>query len=182
MNLALIGTRNLSPEQVEILANKGLQLANSNNCILSGNALGADQAWVSKLTIGQYVLYLPWVNYERQARPVGASYDVVNEEYRTLTEPYWNEYAELTKKAPWDKLKFGTKSLQARNLMMITDCCEVYATPGWDSVIDNATPYGPTEYLTPTGGTAFGIFLAGKMGKKCHLLRWNELTNDYQIL
>ncbi len=174
MNLALIGTRNLSPEQVEILANKGKNLADSNNCILSGNAPGADQAWVSKLTIGQYVLYLPWVNYERQARPAGASYDVVNEEYRTLTEPYWNEYAELTNKVHWEKLKFGTKSLQARNLMMITDCNEVYAAPGWS--VDEE--YG----IVPTGGTAFGIFLANKMYKKCHLLRWNELTNDYQIL
>jgi len=161
MNIALIGTRDLSPEQVEILANKGAQLSGGSDgpMILSGNASGADQAWVSKLYLSEYILYLPWTNYERQARPVEVAFEVVDEADRTLTQPYWDEYAELTNKVSWSKLKFGTTSLQARNYKMIKDCDEVYAAPGWKDG-------------SPTGGTAFGIFLAQKMRKKHNIIEF----------
>lgn len=179
MIIACIGTRDLTPEQAEALANKGVDLSGqyeegSDNLLISGNAPGADQSWVSKVFTDYYKLYLPWRSYEADQIDENVNFCVVEDQDLVNTQPLWDEYAQMpgNAKAPWEKLKHGTKYLQARNFLMIRDCDIVYAAPGWKWIND---------LQTPTGGTSFGICLAQKMNKPHNLLQWDDSLNDYVV-
>ncbi len=161
MRVACIGAREWLADSPEgkMLVEMGRFLATRGHSIHSGNAVGADQAFAigaNSVNPEQVWLYLPWAGYEAGAiRPQ-------NQTFRLSTNPteakatalkareYYNQYRH-NNPAAWESLSYGVQCLMRRNVEIISSANRMVAAP-------RCLPDG-----TPTGGTAFGIFLAEKI-------------------
>lgn len=146
-----IGSRNLTPDELQVCFNIGAELAKKGHILKTGAAKGADQAFAEGAISeeGRVHLYLPWYNYEKdwwQNKPV-TKIILGNEDHTA-----WESVRKLHP-AP-DKLSQAATKLHARNYLIIENCELVIAFPG-----------------QKLGGTGQGLRVADYLGIKILNLR-----------
>lgn len=162
-NVAIIGSRTLPDwldAQIEILARHYIGRGAK---IVTGGAPGTDQAAIRGATNyrGRYdntlQVYLPWESFE-EINLANVPRDVTPHthdlEFLDLLEYYY--------KAPPYTMRQGTVKLMARNYSIIKESHGVVAFPR-------------TRDGSPTGGTAFGIFVARRLNKDLEIYSIDSL-------
>lgn len=172
--VAFIGTRFLNPvsPEADTLRYMGSFRAKRGDSILTGNAPGVDQIvadGVNKINEHLLELYLPWPSFEadkiKPGNIVHANYDYCFEWLIDSTGRMWSEYAEfrgLTGATVFTRLKQSTQRLMMRNFKLVYDAEQVLALPEFD-VRGN-----------PKGGTAFGIFVAERLGRPVKIIDFGK--------
>lgn len=148
MRIACIGSRGLSREQLALCQEIGRWLVPRGHELVTGEAIGADQAFAqggASVDPSKVHIWVPWHSYEAAQRPAGV---IVHE------ETVYGDVALAQHNHPiWNQPRPGVKPLMARNARIIM-CSEfVLAWPG-----RNAS--------SPTGGTTHGMRRARQWGNK----------------
>ena len=122
--IACIGSRALNADEQNLCYKIG-QFLSQNYIIKTGNAVGADQSYargVNSIDPTKLWLYLPWESYNIDA--------IVKGNCIVCWEPK-KEWYSIAKELHlyWDSLKFGGKSLHARNVGIIENVEYVVAFP-----------------------------------------------------
>ncbi len=161
MLYAGIGSRDLTPAQIDTCEKLGSWFAQCGHILCTGNAKGADQAFArgaNRVNPALVYLFLPWSSYERDAVVPGNL--IVS-----LDDYHADKIAELEVGAAehhgaWHRLKQGGRKLMVRNGLIIDG------------------PAGPVEIVLafPSnrvggGGTGQGMRLA--QSKKIELIDLN---------
>ena len=118
-----IGSRDLTPEQLEICRKLGQWFAAAGWVLNSGNAKGADQAFAlgaNRVDPSLVHLHLPWPSYERQAVVKGNVVRCV-EDLATHELEWYTKHAEKHHPA-WGRLSQGAQKLMTRNGMILLPC------------------------------------------------------------
>lgn len=152
--VACVGSRDLGAEELRQCEDLGSQLASRGIVVVSGGALGADQAWTRGAhgADGEVVVYVPWENYEREAVPASARRVVVDE----LTHP--QAFAEAEATLPyWGNAGQGPRKLFARNAAMFAPSSLIIAWPSKKITVTDGV-------VRSSGGTAFAFRYALQYG------------------
>lgn len=135
-NLACIGSRSLSPEQIDVCEKLGTWIVQSGHHLQSGNAVGADQSFArggNSVDPSSVHLHLPWSQYEKRAVVEGNQVRSVDD-LDSSTLRFHTEYA--AKSHPvWDRLSDPVRKLMIRNVMILKhcDCHSVDLVLAWPS-------------------------------------------------
>lgn len=145
MKIACIGTRELRGDEARLLESLGRMIVEAGHEVVSGNALGADQAYArgaNAVGPSKVRLFLPWATYEVDAVRPGNIVTVVKDD----------RYFETAAAAhpAWHRLSSGVHSLLARNAMIIEASRLVVALPD--------------EGKRGGGGTGHGMRMAATRG------------------
>lgn len=148
-SVAIIGSRTL-PEwldsQVERLAHNYVDCGTK---IITGGAPGTDQAAIRGAAYNSNVkVYLPWSSFE-EINLMGVACEVTQD----MEDPTFIKLLEYYYKVPVFTMKQSIVKLMARNYSIIKDAPGVIAFPRMKDG-------------DPTGGTAFGIYLARSLNKE----------------
>jgi hypothetical protein len=115
-----IGSRDLTPEQLEICRKLGQWFAAAGWVLHSGNAPGADQAFArgaNRVDPSLVYLHLPWPKFESHALVDGNVTRCV-EDLNEGDLAWYTAYAEKHHPA-WGRLSQGAKKLMTRNGMIM---------------------------------------------------------------
>lgn len=142
MRVACIGTRNIDENTRLWLMEIGRNIITHGHSVLSGNAVGSDQAYADgakEIDPSKITLFLPWSNYNEEAIPPGSM--VVRNPL-----PIWKPISERNHPV-YEKLKRGAKSLMDRNAGIVS-CCDILMA-----------------VRTGSGGTEHGWSIGGELLK-----------------
>lgn len=158
MNIGCVGSRGLTPDQILLCEQIGEYLGSHGHLVVSGGALGADQAFVrgAHRGGGKILVCLPWATYERAQVPPGAA---------TLVGSSPEEIALGRHCHPdWLRMRDSVRKLMARNATIVDHSGLIVAFPRLD-----------TEGRW-TGGTAHTLACAKARG-----VRIVDLTNAQDL-
>ena len=163
MNYAGIGSRDLTPEQIEVCEKLGSWFAQCGHTLHTGNALGADQAFArgaNQVNPELVHLWLPWGSYESGAVQPGNVRHVLGEYSPDMLAALEVEVREFH--PAWHRLKQGGRKLMMRNGLIISPASkpskkQVAMRKPVDLVIAFPNPNKPGG-----GGTGHGLRLASK--------------------
>ncbi len=116
--IACIGSRDTTPEKIQLMEQIGRYIASTGAAVASGNAQGSDQAFArgaNSIDPTHVFLYLPWSSYEAHAivdgnRRVG----IISEEAKKLTMEVAAKYHPA-----WEHLSDAVKTLMQRNAAIV---------------------------------------------------------------
>jgi hypothetical protein len=153
MEYAGIGSRRLSPNELQRCFDIGVRGANAHHTLHTGAALGADQAFADgALSVGgTVILELPWWSYEERWVNWAIEHGAIR---RILQDTDTEAWKSVLNHPAHDHLSHGARALHARNYNIIRNCELIIAFPKPDK-------YG-------LGGTGQGIRLAKKLGIRIH--------------
>lgn len=132
--IACVGQRDLPQYMHGVLVSAGMYYVQQGHVVLSGNAIGADQAYAlgaSTADPTRVELFLPWQSYEEKAiiygNRVHYAVDATPDEQDLATEAYLRD---------WSKLPKPKRLLMIRNAMVASHCDMLIAYPnktrrGW---------------------------------------------------
>jgi len=115
----------------------GAELVRRGFSIISGNASGADQAWVrggNDVDPAKVKLCLPWRSFEAQAIHPGNVVAVLDELQSSEKVSYFHLAAKYH--PAWDQLMLGARKLHARNAMIVEPAQELVG------YVDHSRPGG----------------------------------------
>ena len=141
-SLAIIGTRDPSPEQVALASWAAIMMSGPEHrwWIVTGGAYGIDQVAMDGAFEGRLRVKLPWASYNRDIIPAHAHIAVLGTE-----QDYPADYASVDQYHPApNRLSQGARRLHARNYGIVVGRTAVLALPGRDGA----------------GGTGQGIRIA----------------------
>ncbi len=130
MLYAGIGSRDLSPKQIEVCEKLGSWFAKQGHVLHTGNAKGADQAFArgaNRVSPCMVHLYLPWDSYERDAIEPGNMILSLDSYSRVSIEDM--EALAARHHPAWNRLKQGGRKLMVRNGLIIDNTSMVLAFP-----------------------------------------------------
>jgi len=143
MRVACIGSRQISESEEKAFVTIGSYLAECGHTVVTGNALGSDQAFArggNNCTPKRVELCLPWKSYEQQAWVAGNMVRVVGEETDSKYTKYY-AIADLHHPA-WKHLKSSVRRLMARNAMIVLEANMVIARLNWNKTGGGGTGHG----------------------------------------
>jgi hypothetical protein len=147
MNVAIIGTREPSPEQKRNAAAVAQLVSEAGHTVKTGGAYGIDHVAMVNTKPGHLLVCLPWATYNRAIVPVHARVIVYDRKQHTL----WTQSV-LDLHPAAGRLSQGAFALHARNYGIEEDCGLNVAFPS--NGIKSSTGW------VPGGGTAQGIRIA----------------------
>jgi len=135
--IACVGARSTPPEILRWMEKMGAELVRRGFSIISGNASGADQAWVrggNDVDPAKVKLCLPWRSFEAQAIHPGNVVAVLDELQSSEKVSYFHLAAKYH--PAWDQLMLGARKLHARNAMIVEPAQELVG------YVDHSRPGG----------------------------------------
>jgi hypothetical protein len=160
-----VGTRNLTLRQAKDLADVGRYLASQGDIILSGNAEGADHAFVmgaNEVNTMRVKLYLPWGGFRAEHVSMGNRVILPTQDDINGAEKVWKIYRTSAYGfTDWESLSDSTKKLMGRNWGIISNSERVIAAPSFND-------YGPK------GGTGFALNIADYLSKPVRLIDFRK--------
>lgn len=150
MRVACVGSKQLTPSQLDLCFRIGAYLARQGDVVVSGGAIGADQAFAqgaASVCPARVHLYLPWPSYERGQVPPGAKVYVGPDDH-----PEDLRLAQLHPR--WAHIKDSVRLLMLRNAHIVRTSGCVIAYPRLD------------EAHRWTGGTAHALTVAKCLGRQ----------------
>lgn len=159
MNVACVGSREISAAEEKSMEIIGAFLARRKDFVLTGNALGSDQAFArgaNSINPAQVELFLPWKTYESSAIVKG---NILHLEEATAEEKYLAAHCHPA----WARLNQAVQKLMTRNAMIV--CRSRY-------VIARLNPNKQGG-----GGTGHGVRIAQALGLKVFDISKPEVLN-----
>jgi predicted Rossmann-fold nucleotide-binding protein len=153
MKYAGIGSRKLSQEELARCFQVGVRGAEKHHTLVTGAALGADQAFANGALSagGTVILELPWWSYEEKWVNWAVERGAIKHILQDTDTEAWKS---VLSHPAYNRLSRGALALHARNYNIIYNTELVVAFPKPDK-------YG-------LGGTGQGIRLAENLGIKIH--------------
>ena len=146
MFIAGIGSRDLDVRQRKICYDIGKYLASKGHTLVTGGAVGADQAFAAgaaSVDPSLVQLYVPWPGYEMVRYP---------DSCHVYSGPYEDRDWQLAQLHPaWANLSPAVRKLMVRNAKIVRTSKQVVAWPR-------------LAYGRWTGGTAHGLHIAQHLG------------------
>lgn len=159
-----IGARSTPTEIKMIMSQAASALALDNYGLLSGAAVGADQAFEHGCDKenGRKLIFLPWSGFQDRRRGDRTVFPPT-QQAMAISEEVWDDYAKRVDLPMWGRLKQPTRLLMARNAHQVFGPKLDYRASFvlcW--TLDGATTAGATSKMT--GGTGHAIRLADMAG------------------
>ncbi len=159
--IACIGSRETPPDVLKWMERTGAAIVKAGYHIVSGNAVGADQAWVrgaNSVDPSMVRLCLPWLTYEAAAIHPQNAVTILDED-APRSRRYFDR-AEAVHDA-WHHMTPGGQRCHARNAMIVEGALTVFGfmsgTGGTTSAFKIAELLGITTYNVRNPSVRLGV-------------------------
>ncbi len=158
--IACIGSRETPPDVLKWMEKTGAAIVKAGYHVVSGNAVGADQAWVrgaNSVDPTKVRLCLPWLSYETAAIHPQNAVTILDEE--TPRSRRYFDRAEAVHDA-WRQMTPGGQRLHARNAMIVEGALAVFgynSGGGTHSAFKIAELLGITTYNVRNPSVRLGV-------------------------
>jgi len=160
--IACVGSRETPPEVLRWMERMGAAIVEAGYHVVSGNAAGADQAWVrgaNSIDPTMVRLCLPWADYEAAAIHPRNAVTILDDE--TPRGRRYFDRAEAVHDA-WSRMTPGGQRLHARNAMIVDGALTVFGytnggSGGTTSAFKIAELLGITTYNVRNPSVRLGV-------------------------